>query len=236
MIETPPLQDALAQRGHHDELSPRVGRARAPLDQVLRLEPVDRSRKAALRQPGPLGELGRPDADGRALIERGEDVVLGEEEAARRFRVTIHRARNSQAGAHERQPRLQLAPGEFPPGAGAGNKLCSQRVDCIINYRRSWSAKERHTQMTWYIDPYHTQATFSVKHMMVSTVRGRLGKLRGEIDIDPENPHRASFEIGADVTAIDTGDARRDGHLRSADFFDVEKYPEIVFKSSAVFP
>lgn len=90
--------------------------------------------------------------------------------------------------------------------------------------------------MTWYIDPYHTQATFSVKHMMVSTVRGRLGKLRGEIDIDPENPRRASFEIGADVTAIDTGDARRDGHLRSADFFDVEKYPEIVFKSSAVFP
>ncbi len=90
--------------------------------------------------------------------------------------------------------------------------------------------------MVWYIDPYHTQATFSVKHMMVSTVRGRLGKLRGEIDIDPENPHRASFEIGADVTAIDTGDARRDGHLRSADFFDTEKYPEIVFKSSAVFP
>jgi polyisoprenoid-binding protein YceI len=90
--------------------------------------------------------------------------------------------------------------------------------------------------MVWYIDPSHTQATFSVKHMMVSTVRGRLGKLRGEIELDPENPQRASFEIGADVTAIDTGDARRDGHLRSADFFDAEKYPEIVFKSSAVFP
>jgi len=90
--------------------------------------------------------------------------------------------------------------------------------------------------MVWYIDPHHAQATFSVKHMMVSTVRGRLGKLRGEIDLDPENPHHASFEIGADVSAIDTGDARRDGHLRSADFFDVEKYPEIVFKSSAVFP
>src|SRR5438552_17010810 len=90
--------------------------------------------------------------------------------------------------------------------------------------------------MVWYIDPYHTQATFSVKHMMVSTVRGRLGKLRGEIDIDPENPHRASLEIGPDVTAIDTGDARRDGHLRSADFFDTEKHPEVVFKSCAVFP
>ncbi len=90
--------------------------------------------------------------------------------------------------------------------------------------------------MVWYIDPYHTQATFSVEHMMVSTVRGRLGKLRAEIEIDPKNPQSASFEIGADVTAIDTGDARRDGHLRSADFFDAEKYPEIVFTSSAVFP
>lgn len=90
--------------------------------------------------------------------------------------------------------------------------------------------------MVWYIDPSHTQATFSVKHMMFSTVRGRLGKVHGKIELDPENAHRASFEIGADVTAIDTGDARRDGHLRSADFFDAEKYPEIVFKSSAVFP
>lgn len=90
--------------------------------------------------------------------------------------------------------------------------------------------------MVWYVDPSHTQATFSVKHMMISTVRGRLGKLRGEIALDPANPQGASFEIGADVTAIDTGDARRDGHLRSADFFDAEKYPEIVFKSSAVFP
>jgi hypothetical protein len=85
----------------------------------LRLQPVDRSRKAALGQSGPLRELGRPNADGRTLVEGGKDVVLREQEAARRFRVAIHRARNSQAGAHEREPRLQLAPGEFPPGAGA---------------------------------------------------------------------------------------------------------------------
>src|SRR4029077_12785668 len=101
-------------------------------------------------------------------------------------------------GPHECDPCAELAGCQFPLGAGAWNRLCSQRVDCIINHRRSPSAKERHIQMVWYIDPYHTQATFSVKHMMVSTVRGRLGKLRGEIDIDPENPQHASFEIGAD--------------------------------------
>src|SRR5437879_12346271 len=90
--------------------------------------------------------------------------------------------------------------------------------------------------MVWYINPYPSRPTCAVRHMMVSRVRRRLGTLRGEIAISPENPQRASFEIGADVTAIDTGDARRDGHLRSADFFDAENYPEIVFKSSAVFP
>src|SRR6058998_554625 len=95
-------------------------------------------------------------------------------------------------------------------------------IGCVVNeliVSSTNGAQERREEahtMVWYIDPYHTQATFSVKHMMVSTVRGRLGKLRGEIDIDPKNPHRASFEIAADVTAIDTGDPRRDGHLRSA--------------------
>lgn len=90
--------------------------------------------------------------------------------------------------------------------------------------------------MFWYIDPSHSQVTFSVKHMMVSTVRGRLGPLTGRLDLDPKRPEKGSFEIAADVSAIDTGDAKRDGHLRSGDFFDVAKHPQIVFKSSAVFP
>lgn len=90
--------------------------------------------------------------------------------------------------------------------------------------------------MFWYIDPSHTQVGFSVKHMMVSTVRGRLGKLSGRLDLDPERPEKASFELAADVAGIDTGDARRDGHLRSADFFDAERFPALTFRSNAIFP
>lgn len=89
--------------------------------------------------------------------------------------------------------------------------------------------------MFWFIDPSHSQATFSVKHMMVSTVRGRLGKLSGRLQLDPAHPERATFEVAADVGAIDTGDPKRDAHLRSADFFDAPTYPSISFKSTAVF-
>ena len=90
--------------------------------------------------------------------------------------------------------------------------------------------------MNWYIDPSHSHVGFSVKHMMVSTVRGRLGKLNGRLELDPERPEKASFEVTAEVAGIDTGDAKRDGHLRSGDFFDAERYPEISFKSNAIFP
>jgi polyisoprenoid-binding protein YceI len=89
--------------------------------------------------------------------------------------------------------------------------------------------------MFWFIDPSHSQATFSVKHMMVSTVRGRLGKLNGRLEFDPAHPEHATFEVAADVGAIDTGDPKRDAHLRSADFFDASTYPSISFKSTAVF-
>ena len=89
--------------------------------------------------------------------------------------------------------------------------------------------------MFWYIDPSHSGVSFKVKHMMVSTVRGRLGKLRGRIQLDPERPEKADFEIAAEVNGIYTGDPRRDGHLQSGDFFDAEKYPEITFKSDAIF-
>ena len=90
--------------------------------------------------------------------------------------------------------------------------------------------------MFWYIDPSHAQVNFSVKHMMVSTVRGRLGRVTGRLQLDPGTPEKGDFEITVDVAGLNTNDDRRDGHLRSADFFDAEKYPEITFKSNAIFP
>jgi polyisoprenoid-binding protein YceI len=89
--------------------------------------------------------------------------------------------------------------------------------------------------MFWYIDPSHSQVNFSVKHMMVSNVRGQLGKLTGRLELDPERPETAKFEIAADVKGLTTNDERRDGHLRSGDFFDAERYPVITFKSNAIF-
>jgi polyisoprenoid-binding protein YceI len=90
--------------------------------------------------------------------------------------------------------------------------------------------------MFWYIDPSHTAVNFSVKHMMLSTVRGKLGQVRGRIELDPAQPEKGDFEVAAAIKGITTGDAKRDGHLQSADFFDAEKYPEVTFKSNAIFP
>jgi len=86
----------------------------------------------------------------------------------------------------------------------------------------------------WNIDPAHTDITFVVKHMMVTNVRGSFAGVSGTIDFDPANTAAASVDITIDVNSINTGAADRDNHLRSADFFEVEKYPNMTFKSTAV--
>lgn len=87
---------------------------------------------------------------------------------------------------------------------------------------------------TWTIDPAHSIPEFSVKHMVISTVKGRFTKVEGTITLDETNPLNSSVNASIDVTTIDTGEAQRDGHLRSADFFEVEKFPTMTFKSSKV--
>jgi len=88
--------------------------------------------------------------------------------------------------------------------------------------------------MAWEIDPSHSEATFSVKHMMFSTVRGHFNVLSGHLHIDEEHPENSWVDAQVDASSVDTRDEKRDGHLRSPDFFDAEHYPTLTFKSTKV--
>lgn len=86
----------------------------------------------------------------------------------------------------------------------------------------------------WNVDPSHTQAEFSVKHMMFATVKGRFDKLEGQIEADPSDLTTASFKGSVEVESVTTGDGQRDGHLKSADFFDVANFPKLTFESAEI--
>ena len=86
---------------------------------------------------------------------------------------------------------------------------------------------------TWVLDPSHSEVGFTVRHMMISKVRGHFG-IKSATLIAPENPLEATVEATVDVTSIDTKDEGRDTHLRSAEFFDVENYPTMEFHSTGV--
>ena len=87
---------------------------------------------------------------------------------------------------------------------------------------------------TWNIDPVHSSVGFAVRHLMVSKVRGTFDRFSGAITIAEDGTPTVTAEI--DVDSIDTGNAQRDGHVRSADFFDVENHPKATFASTAVRP
>ena len=89
---------------------------------------------------------------------------------------------------------------------------------------------------TWAIDGEHSTIDFSIHHMVIATVHGRFHRVRGTLDFDPNRPWSASVAAEIDVASIDTGIAKRDDHLRSSDFFDVERYPTISFRSTRVEP
>lgn len=88
--------------------------------------------------------------------------------------------------------------------------------------------------MSWSIDPVHSQITFAIRHLMVSTVRGRFNVVRGDLHIDEEQPANSWVVAEAEASSINTNNEQRDAHLRSGDFFEVEKYPLITFKSTKV--
>ena len=90
------------------------------------------------------------------------------------------------------------------------------------------------TAKAWTIDPAHTDILFSAKHMMVTTVRGKFHEVDGTLFLDESDPTRSSGEIRIAVGSLNTGNATRDAHLRSADFFDAESHPWLTFRASAV--
>jgi polyisoprenoid-binding protein YceI len=87
---------------------------------------------------------------------------------------------------------------------------------------------------TYKIDPAHSNAHFSVRHMMVTNVRGAFSKVEGTVVIDTDNPAASSVDAAIDATTVNTNEPQRDAHLKSADFLDVEKYPTLAFKSKKV--
>lgn len=88
--------------------------------------------------------------------------------------------------------------------------------------------------MTWQIDPAHSHIAFSVRHMMISKVRGRFEKFNGTINFDEQNPAASTVDVEIDAASINTREEQRDGHLRSPDFLDADNYPKLTFHGKRV--
>jgi len=88
--------------------------------------------------------------------------------------------------------------------------------------------------MSWQIDPSHTRANFSVRHMMIANVYGQFDKVSGIVNYDEANPTKSTVDVKIEAASIQTHDEKRDAHLRSADFLDVAQHPDLIFKSQRV--
>ena len=87
---------------------------------------------------------------------------------------------------------------------------------------------------TWTIDPAHSEIGFEVKHLMISKVRGGFGAVTGTVELDDSDLSKSVVLAEIDATSVDTREEKRDAHLRSADFFDVERFPKLTFRSTRV--
>ena len=92
------------------------------------------------------------------------------------------------------------------------------------------------TRTTWTLDPAHTSVEFSVRHLMITTVKGRFAGVAGTVVLDEADPTASAADVTIDAASVDTRVEQRDAHLRSADFLDVDRYPVITFKTRRVTP
>jgi polyisoprenoid-binding protein YceI len=88
--------------------------------------------------------------------------------------------------------------------------------------------------MSWKIDPSHSEVTFSVRHMMISNVRGRFEKFTGEVNFNEADPALSTVDVQIEAASISTRDAQRDGHLRSPDFLNADAFPYMTYKSKHI--
>src|SRR5579859_2115519 len=93
---------------------------------------------------------------------------------------------------------------------------------------------ETQTVTKWSIDPMHSEVQFKVKHLVISTVTGSFKNFEGSVETEGDDFSNAKIDFSIDVASVDTTQTQRDGHLKSADFFDAEKYPHIKFQSTKV--
>src|ERR1019366_7474534 len=131
-------------------------------------------------------------------------------------------------GSLELRPRNEAFP------RTALSQRSSRRMLSAFAAPNERAASREVRPMTWSIDTVHTHVGFSVKHMMVTTVRGQFKSYRGTVGIDAKDFTRSKFEGEIDVASIDTGNVDRDNHLRTNDFFDVANHPKITFKSTKI--
>src|SRR5437899_2043241 len=96
------------------------------------------------------------------------------------------------------------------------------------------STTQTAVRTTWKIDPVHSHIEFSVRHLMITTVKGRFTGVDGTVLIDEADPSNSEADVRIEAATIDTREAQRDAHLRSADFLDAEKFPHLTFKSKRV--
>ena len=96
------------------------------------------------------------------------------------------------------------------------------------------TATQAGRKTTWKIDPAHSHVGFAIKHLMIATVRGSFRQVEGTVTVDETDPTTANIEVIIPTASVSTGDEKRDGHLRSPDFFDVERFPNMTFRSKRV--